>query len=146
VHAGRDIDAGKVLTMTTREVVETFFGLLAGGDPDKVAQIFADDIDWYVPGSPSLPWTGPRTKRNEVADYLRTLGANILPDENVDDIEALLVDGEHAVMLGRFTRVAKGTGRRYVTPIAMHLQVAGDKIVKLHLYEDTFAVAEAYAE
>jgi ketosteroid isomerase-like protein len=67
----------KVLIMTTRDVVEEFFGLLAGGDPDKVAEVFADDIDWYVPGSASLPWTGPRTKRSEVADYFRTLGANI---------------------------------------------------------------------
>ncbi|QIY68857.1 nuclear transport factor 2 family protein [Streptomyces sp. RLB1-33] len=69
-----------------------------------------------------------------------------MPEKNVDDIEALLVDGDHAVMLGRFTRVAKGTGRTFMTPIAMHLQVAGDKIVKLHPYEDTLAVAEAYAE
>ncbi|MFF1570567.1 nuclear transport factor 2 family protein [Streptomyces sp. NPDC058293] len=83
-----------------------------------------------------MPWTGPRTKRSEVADYFRTLGANIVPEKNVDDIEALLVDGDHAVMLGRFTRVAKGTGRTFMTPIAMHLQVAGGKIVKLHLYEE----------
>ncbi|MFD9658158.1 nuclear transport factor 2 family protein [Streptomyces mirabilis] len=132
--------------MTTRDVVEKFFGLLAGGDPDKLAEVFADDIDWYVPGSASLPWTGPRTKRSEVADYFRTLGANIVPEKNVDDIEALLVDGDHAVMLGRFTRVAKSTGRTFDMPIAMHRKVAGDKIVKLHLYEDTLAVAEAYAD
>ncbi|MCT9114306.1 nuclear transport factor 2 family protein [Streptomyces mirabilis] len=132
--------------MTTRDVVEKFFGLLAGGDPDKVAEVFADDIDWYVPGSASLPWTGPRTKGSEVADYLRTLGANIVPEKNIDDVEALLVQGDHAVMLGRFTRVAKSTGRTFDMPIAMHLQVAGDKIVKMYLYEDTLKVSEAYAE
>ena len=130
--------------MATREVVERFLGLLSSGDPDQVTPIFADEIDWYVPGSPALPWTGPRTKRGEVAGYLRTLGDNIVPGRNVDDVEALLVDGERAVVLGRFTRVAKSTGRTYITPVAMHLQVAGDKIVKLHLYEDTFVVAEAY--
>lgn len=32
--------------MTTRDVVENFFGLLSGGDPEKVAQAFADEIDW----------------------------------------------------------------------------------------------------
>ncbi|MBW8800138.1 MAG: nuclear transport factor 2 family protein [Streptomyces sp.] len=132
--------------MTTRDVAEKFFRLLAGGDLDKVAAVFADDIDWYVPGSASLPWTGARTKRSEVADCFRTLGTHIVPEKNVDDIEALLVDGDHAVMLGRFTRVARGTGRTYITPVAMHLQVADGEIVKLHLYEDTLAVAEAYAE
>ncbi|MEU2736057.1 nuclear transport factor 2 family protein [Streptomyces sp. NPDC007095] len=130
----------------TASSVAKFLGLLAGGDLDKVTAVFADDIDWYVPGSASLPWTGARTKGSEVADYFRTLGANIVPEKNVDDIEALLIDGDHAVMLGRFTRDARGTGRTYITPIAMHLQVADDKIVKLHLHEDTLAVAEAYAE
>ncbi|MGW2935379.1 nuclear transport factor 2 family protein [Streptomyces sp. NPDC055722] len=131
--------------METREVVERFFGLLAAGDPDAVAEVFADDIDWYVPGSPSLPWTGKRSKGSDVADYLRTLVDNIVPDKNVDEVEALLVDGDHAVMLGRFTRVAKSTGRTYEMPVAMHLQVADDKIVKMYLYEDTLKVSEAYA-
>ncbi len=133
------------MIMATREVVEKFFGLLAAGDPDAVAGMFADHIDWYVPGSPSLPWTGQRTTAGEVADYFRTLVANIVPEQNVDEVEALLVDGDHAVMLGRFTRVARSTGRTYETPIAMHFQVAGDKIVKMYLYEDTLKVSEAYS-
>lgn len=80
-----------------------------------------------------------------MADYLRTLVENIVPEKNIDEVEALLIDGEHAVMLGRFTRVAKSTGRTYEMPIAMHFQVAGDKIVKMYLYEDTLKVSEAYA-
>lgn len=49
-------------------------------------------------------------------------------------------------MLGRFTRVAKSTGRTYEMPIAMYFQVAGDKIVKMHLYEDTLKAPEAYSD
>ncbi|MGX4695055.1 nuclear transport factor 2 family protein [Streptomyces sp. JNUCC 63] len=132
--------------MTTREVVERFFGLLAAGDPDAVASAFAEDIDWYVPGASSLPWTGHRSKGGEVADYLRTLTDNIVPEKNVDQVDALLIDGEHAVMLGRFTRVAKSTGRAYEMPVAMHFRVEGDKIVRLYLYEDTLKVFQAYAD
>ena len=131
--------------MATREVVEKFFGLLAAGNPDAVAAAFAEDIDWYVPGSPSLPWTGHRSKGSDVPDYLRTLVDNIAPEKNVDQVEALLVDGDHAVMLGRFTREARSTGRVYEMPVAMHFQVEGDKIVKFHLYEDTLKVSQAYA-
>ena len=36
--------------------------------------------------------------------------------------------------------------RTYEMPIAMHFQVAGDKIVKFYLYEDTLEVAQAYAD
>lgn len=131
--------------MATREVVLNFLGLLGAGDPDAVAEVFAEEIDWYVPGSDQLPWTGRRTKRNEVADYLRVLGENIVPEENVDKVEVLVVEGEHAVLLGEFTRTARSTGRTYQMPVAMHFQVTADKISKLYLYEDTAKVAQAYA-
>ncbi|MFF8652275.1 nuclear transport factor 2 family protein [Streptomyces griseoluteus] len=131
--------------MTTREVVENFLGLLAAGDPDAVAGLFAEEIDWYVPGSPQLPWTGRRTTRAEVADYLRVLGENIVPEKNVDNVEALVVDGDHAVLLGEFSRVARSTGRSYQMPIAMRFQVTDGEITKLYLYEDTLKVAQAYA-
>ncbi|MER6086204.1 nuclear transport factor 2 family protein [Streptomyces sp. NPDC001833] len=81
-----------------------------------------------------------------MAGYLRTLGDNIVPERNVDQVDALLVDGEHAVMLGRFTRVAKSTGRTYEMPVAMHFRVEGDRIVQLHLYEDTLKVFQAYTD
>ncbi|MFG2481035.1 nuclear transport factor 2 family protein [Streptomyces fagopyri] len=132
--------------MTTREVVEKFLGLLGAGDPDAVAKVFAEKIDWYVPGSDQLPWTGRRTTPAEVADYLRILGENIVPEKNVDKVEALVVEGEHAVLLGEFTRTARSTGRVYEMPIAMHFQVTDGKISKLYLYEDTAKVAQAYAK
>ncbi|MFG1917426.1 nuclear transport factor 2 family protein [Micromonospora sp. NPDC048898] len=133
--------------MATRDVVERFFGLLGGGaGPEETAALFADNIDWDVPGSPSVPWVGRRSTRAEVADYLRILGANIVPKENVDEVEAILYDGDDAVMLGRFGRVARSTGRRYEMAVAMHFRVRDDQIVKFRLYEDSFQVANAYAE
>ncbi|MGC5311417.1 nuclear transport factor 2 family protein [Micromonospora zamorensis] len=133
--------------MTTREVVERFFGLLGGGAaPEEIAMVFAEDVDWDVPGSPAVPWVGRRSTRAEVADYLRVLGANIVPEENVDEVEAILYDGDDAVMVGRFGRVARSTGRRYDMAVAMHFRVRDDQIVKLRLFEDSFKVANAYAD
>ncbi|MGW2689952.1 nuclear transport factor 2 family protein [Streptomyces sp. NPDC001414] len=132
--------------MSTREVVEKFLGLLAAGDPDAVAELFAEKVDWYVPGSPQLPWTGHRTTPAEVADYLRVLGENIVPEKNVDNVEALVVEGDRAILLGEFSRVARSTGRPYRMPIAMHFQVTDGEISKLYLYEDTLKVAQAYAK
>ncbi|SCF00401.1 nuclear transport factor 2 family protein [Micromonospora mirobrigensis] len=133
--------------MTTRDVVERFFAMVGGGaDPEEIALLFAEDVDWDLPGSPAIPWVGRRSSRAEVADYLRVLGANIVPEENVDQIEAILYDGDDAVMLGRFGRVARSTGRRYEMAVAMHFRVRGDQIVAFRLYEDSFQVAEAYAE
>ncbi|WP_164842567.1 nuclear transport factor 2 family protein [Actinoplanes solisilvae] len=133
--------------MTTRILVERFFTMLgSGADAEDIAKLFAEDVDWDVPGSASLAWTGKRSNRAEVADYLRTLAANIVPEQNVDEIEAILYDGKHAVMLGRFGRVARSTGRPYEMEVAMRFEVNGDEITKFRLYEDSHQVAGAYAE
>jgi hypothetical protein len=42
-------------------------------DADAVAKLFAETIDWDVPGATTVPWTGRRSKRHEVADYFMTL-------------------------------------------------------------------------
>ena len=42
--------------------------------------------------------------------------------------------------------MAAPTGKRFDTDVAMRLTVSGDKLVRLHLYEDTWAVARAFAE
>lgn len=100
--------------MATREVVEKFVGLLAAGDPDAVVKVFADDIDWYVPGSPSLPWTGQHSKASDVADYLRTLAANIdgLDASQSRSAWAASVAGNRC---GRLTR-------QHANPVAIRLQ------------------------
>jgi ketosteroid isomerase-like protein len=56
-----------------RETVERFFGLLGAGDPDRLAGAFTEDVDWYVPGHAEVPWTGPRTRRDQIPEYFKLL-------------------------------------------------------------------------
>jgi hypothetical protein len=59
-------------------------------------------------------------------------------------ITLVVVDGANAVALGRFAHTIKASGRRFKTAVAMHLTVTDGKINRLHLYEDTLAVAEGF--
>lgn len=129
---------------STQEVIGRFFERLAAGDPERVAEVFADEIDWYVPGSAELPGTGRRSKGAEVAPYLRDLWAHIVVADNVDRVERVLVDGPDAVVLGSFFRRVRSTGRTFTMPVAMHLRVDGGKIVKMHLFEDTLLARQAF--
>jgi hypothetical protein len=128
----------------TEEIVTGFFGRLAARDPDGMAEHFAQDIDWYVPGDPALPWIGRRARRADVANYFRTMWPHFEPGKSTASVEKLIVSGNDAVMLGTFSHTAAGTGRSFTTPVAMHLAVAGGKIVRLYLYEDTWAVSKAF--
>ncbi|MFF3562380.1 nuclear transport factor 2 family protein [Streptomyces sp. NPDC002574] len=132
--------------MSTREVIGRIFAHLAEGDAGKAAGVFAEDIDRYVPGSEELPWTGRRTKGADVAPYLRELWSHLVVEDNVDTVEQVLVDGPDAVVLGTFFRRVKATGRTFTTPVAMHLRVDGDRIVRMRLFEDTWLVDRAFRD
>ncbi len=131
-------------TVRTQEIVTGFFDRLAARDTDGMAGHFAEEIDWYVPGDTALPWIGHRSRRTEVADYFRTMWPHFESDKSTASVEKLIVSGNDAVMLGTFSHTAASTGRSFTTPVAMHLAVEGDKIVKLYLYEDTWAVSKAF--
>jgi ketosteroid isomerase-like protein len=47
---------------------------------------------------------------------------------------------------GRLRRTAAKNGKRLNTPAAMHLTIANGQIVRMHLYEDTLAVHEAFRD
>jgi ketosteroid isomerase-like protein len=130
-------------TNETRETVGTLFRLLAEGDADRIGDIFAERIDWFVPGDEKLPWTGHRSQRHEVPEYFKTMWPVFVPGASEVVMDKVIVEGPEAVALGRFTHTVAANGRRFSTPVAFHLTVDDGRIVRLHLYEDTFAAAAA---
>jgi uncharacterized protein len=128
---------------STRKTIERFLSLLAEDDIDGLVRLFAERIDWYSPGAGHLPWAGARTRREEVPEYFRTLGPVFVRGASERAFDQLLVDGEEAALFGRFAHTVAATGRRFSTPVAFHLTVRDGQITRLHLFEDTLAVAGA---
>jgi hypothetical protein len=128
----------------TRAVVGELFRRLSEWDADGVGKLFAEEIQWYVPTAPGLPWGGHRSSSGEVADFFQTMWGHFHVDQSELQIEQLVVEGEDAVALGTFSHVAKSTGLRFTTPVALHLKVSGGLVTRLYLYEDTYAVAKAF--
>lgn len=129
---------------STAELVSTFLQRTTEGDADAIAALFADDVDWYVGGDPRLPWTGRRRRRQEVADYFRTMWPHFAPGQSRTTLEKVLVSGDEAVVLATLSHVAASTGRSFTTPAAMHIATRDGRIVRLHLFEDTLAVSRAF--
>jgi ketosteroid isomerase-like protein len=128
----------------TGTIVGEVFRLLGDWDAEGVSNMFAEDIDWYVPAAPALPWGGRRSRRSEVKDYFETMWAQFRTAESQLGIDQILIDGEDAVALGSFSHVAITTGERFTTPVALHMRVKDGKVTRLYLYEDTYAVAKAF--
>lgn len=132
-------------TNTPRTVVEKFVERLGRQDQDGIQELFADQIDWYVPGSDSLPWTGRRTRRDEVASFFTTMWPHYVTGESKVSLERIVVDDTDVILLGAFTHTIASSSRVFTTPSAMHLVVEDGRITRMHLYEDTLLIEQAFA-
>ena len=56
-----------------------------------------------------------------------------------------MVDGEHTVALGRNAFPVIATGKSFINSFALHFTVRDGLIVGYQMYEDTFAVDQAFS-
>ena len=89
--------------------------------------------------------SGKRSHKSEVPDYFHALWAALEPGKSVVSIDAVVTDGDEAVIFAVFDHVAAPTGRPFHTDVAIRLTVTDGKITRMHLFEDTAAVAAAFA-
>ncbi|MFG1807646.1 nuclear transport factor 2 family protein [Streptomyces sp. NPDC049040] len=130
---------------TSRRVAEELVKRLGEQDQEGIQELFAPEIDWFVPGSARLPWTGRRTRREEVAPFFTTMWSAFKQGMSKVVPERMIVDSGDVMLLGTFTHTAADTGKEFTTPSAMHLLIEDGQIVRLHLYEDTLAVEQAFS-
>lgn len=131
-------------TRTTEAAIQEFFRCFGGGDWAGVLAVLADDIDWNVPGSPSVPWTGQRGSKPEVEDFLRACATEVSATERFT-IDHTIADGGQAVVLGAFTHVIARTGKKFESDFALHVVVTDGLISTYHMFENSHACAEAFS-
>lgn len=138
-------------TPTTRTVVEDLLHRIGHAEPEHIAELYAEHADWKLNwpedehGRAATPWIRHRATRADAADHYRELAAHHVPGRVGTEIERILVDGADAVVLGEIRLTARATGRPYRARFALHLTVRDGLVVRHHVYEDSFAVARAFA-
>ncbi|MEU3858845.1 nuclear transport factor 2 family protein [Streptomyces sp. NPDC028722] len=138
-------------TAATRSVVQELLRRIGHGDPELIADLYADDCDWRLDwpedehGRADTPWIRHRSGRAEIAAHYRELATHHVPEEAGTTVGHILADGEDAVVLGVIRQTAAPTGRAYSARFALHLTVRDGLVVRHHVYEDSLAVARAFA-
>ncbi|MFD8911276.1 nuclear transport factor 2 family protein [Streptomyces sp. NPDC059575] len=138
--------------MSTRAVVEELLRRIGEGDPDRIAEMYAEQADWKLDwpeaehGRKATPWIRHRRTREDAAAHFRELAEHHVPGEAATEIERVLIDGNDAVVLGEIRQTARATGRAYRARFALHLTVEGGLVTRHHVYEDSLAVAQAFEE
>ncbi|MBK1785330.1 nuclear transport factor 2 family protein [Prauserella cavernicola] len=138
-------------TTKTRAVVTDLLTRIGAGDPERIAELYGEDCDWKLNwpeaehGRVDTPWIRQRASRSDTAAHYRALAEHHVPEQADTRIERILVDGADAVVLGEIRQTSRDTGRAYTARFALHLTVEGGLIVRNHIYEDSLAVAQAFA-
>ncbi|WP_405796841.1 nuclear transport factor 2 family protein [Streptomyces sp. NBC_01506] len=134
----------------TRQVVEELLRRIGAGELDRIAELYADEVDWKLDwpegehGRAATPWIRHRHSRADAAANYRELREHHVPEEVGTQVERILVDGADAVVTGEIRQTARSTGRAYRARFALHLTVEHGLVVRNHLYEDSLAVAQAF--
>ncbi|WP_445281779.1 nuclear transport factor 2 family protein [Streptomyces sp. DSM 118148] len=134
----------------TRAVVHELLRRIGGGDPDSIAEMYAEQVDWKLDwpeaehGRTATPWIRHRSTRADAAAHYRELAEHHVPGQAATEIERILVDGRDAVVLGEIRQTARSTGRAYRARFALHLTVDDGLVTRHHVYEDSLAVAQAF--
>jgi len=136
--------------VTTRTVVEELLRRIGEGDPERIAEMYAERSDWKLDwpetehGRAATPWICHRSTRADAAAHYRELAEHHVPGQAATEIERILVDGDDAVVLGEIRQTARSTGRAYRARFALHLTVEDGLVTRHHIYEDSLAVAQAF--
>jgi uncharacterized protein len=124
------------------QTVQRLFPLLAEGKTADAAALFADSVSFSIPHPPGIPWVPEVDSAEGMRTFFELLGTHVQP--KAFDLRQVIAEGDDVVLVGRMVSEVKKTGRDIDTAFALHTTVRDGRITRYHLYEDTYAVAQAY--
>jgi ketosteroid isomerase-like protein len=132
-------------TALTQKVVNLFLQYLSQRDLKNLIQMFAEDIDWNIPGDKVLaPWLGKRSSRDEVEEFYELLWKNTVPKSA--KVNNIMVDNSTAIVSGEFSTIMLKTNNVVDSMFFIEISVENSLIVKYRLLEDSYAVSLSLEE
>ena len=128
--------------LSTDEVVDAFFTAFGSGDSETLLGLFSEPTDLRANGAPNVPWAGSHATNDEVAGFFGSFGTEL--DFQSFDLHGRITQGDGAVALATAVFVVKATGKKFTNDLAIHFSVAEGKITRYHVYEDSYAIHEAF--
>ena len=125
------------------EVAAEFQAAFTTRDPQAIASLFAADATIHVAGSPDVSAVGTHHGQAGARAFFEDLIDTVTPQKM--EIFDLVANNSSVVALGHFHYRLDRTGREYESDFALHLSVEHGRIKRYQMYEDSWAVAEAFA-
>jgi ketosteroid isomerase-like protein len=130
----------------TQTILTGFYQGVAAKNATVIASFFTDTVDWHIPESDLLPWTGKLTKNSEIAKALQLIFDAHVDGEDQFEPGHMFIDGSEAAVFGKASRVVKKTGKRFITPFCQRFTIADGKITHFLMLEDTPEIEKAFQD
>lgn len=132
----------KNIEKQTQVIVEAYYEYLNKKDYEAIVQLFADQIEWRIPGDASRAvWTKDRNSKKEVLEFFKELYENI---EGVSyEVTGKFYSGNQAVVTGHLVSRVLKTNKLFDSFFSVQFQVDEGCITKYLFLEDSHALMES---
>lgn len=131
-NADRDHGGEPLETEASRQLVLDYYD--AQGDPDKLARILADDVEWTTPATAPVPGANGR---DAVLKLMAEAGGRFFDMDTMEsETRGVVADGDTVVVLQSMRCVA-ANGRDYSNEYIWVFKCAGGRIVRMEEHLDT---------
>lgn len=130
-------------TEDNRRVVQSVFEAFGRGDVPGVLSHVSEDVVWNAPGPPHVPYYGERRGHAGATEFFVQLGSNV--EFEMFEVGEFISEGDAVVVVGRERGRVRGTGKTFHNEWVLLFRLGGGKVTGFHCYDDTAAVAEAFA-
>ncbi|MDM1375228.1 nuclear transport factor 2 family protein [Myroides marinus] len=135
-----DLDNQSLLTVDqqTEQVVNQFYDLLLGKVQGDIIDLFADEIDWDLPGNETkFPWLGKKTTKQQVKEEFFDLHPQYVEPIKFE-VEFIAVNGVNATATGYLSSKILKSDKVFNSSFVGIFKVINGKITKYHFLEDSY--------
>ena len=130
------------MTATTiRPIVEAFYKATVERDVETAISLIDDKVDWLVQGPVDVfAFFGQRHGKAAVLEGYQEIARQL--DVTVFRVEMLLVEGDRAAALIRYSAIVRATGRMMSVRTSQFSRFAGGKLVEMRGIVDSYDLVE----
>ena len=130
------------MTATTiRPIVEAFYKATVERDVETALSLIDDEVDWLVQGPVDVfAFFGQRHGKAAVLEGYQEIARQL--DVTGFRVETLLVDGDRAAALIRYSAIVRATGRVMSVRISQFSRFAGGRLVEMRGIVDSYDLVE----
>jgi uncharacterized protein len=130
-----------MLVQQNVQIVKDGFAAFGRGDMQGLLALFAEDIEWIVPGE-GLPFSGTYRGLAEVADFFQKISEML--DISLLEPREFVAEGDRVLVVGFERETVKATNRTFENNWVFAFTFRNGKVTNVREYFDTLALARGF--